>query len=31
MTLRFSMTLDYHARVACDPRIAGGEATIKAT
>ena len=25
------MTLDYHARIARDPRIAGGEATIKGT
>lgn len=31
MTLRFSTTLDYHARLARDPRIAGGEATIKGT
>jgi len=31
MTLRFSMTLDYHARIARDPRIAGGEATIRGT
>jgi uncharacterized protein (DUF433 family) len=31
MTLRFCMPLDCHARIARDPRIAGGEATIKGT
>lgn len=31
MTMRFSMTLDYHAHIVRDPRLAGGEATIKGT
>jgi uncharacterized protein (DUF433 family) len=31
MTMRFSMTRDYHARIARDPPIPGGEATLKGT